>query len=83
MASLTREEVVEELVERGVKRDRAVMYADQFTAYQAATANIAEFGAIIRNPRTGQAVPNPYLRVRDGALKALRGMQDVDAAFLW
>jgi len=83
VAPLTRDEVVEALVSRGARRDRAVQYADQFTAYQAATANIAEFGSIIRNPRTGQAVPNPYLRVRDGALKALRGMQDIDAAFLW
>lgn len=80
---MTRDEVVAALVARGVRRDRAVMYADQFEAYQAATANLLEFGSIIKNPRTGQAIKNPYLAVRDAALKALRGMQDVDAAFLW
>ncbi|HPI31684.1 MAG TPA: hypothetical protein PLR32_00100 [candidate division Zixibacteria bacterium] len=80
---MSRDEVVDALVERGVPRDRAVQYADSFVQYQAASVNIAEYGAIIRNPRTGQAVQNPYLKVREGALKALRGMQDVDAAFLW
>lgn len=84
MATLiTRDEVVDALVERGVPRDRAVQYADSFVQYQAASVNIAEYGSIIRNPRTGQAVPNPYLKVREGALKALRSMQDIDAAFLW
>lgn len=82
MASLTRDEVVSALVERGVKRDRAVMYADQYVAYQAASANIAEFGTIIKNPRTGQAMPNPYLKVRDDAQRTLTRLR-IDAAFLW
>jgi phage terminase small subunit len=83
MATLSRDEVIAQLQARGVGRDRAVQYADQFCAYQQASANIAEYGTIIKNPRTGQAVKNPYLAVRDAALKALRNMQDVDAAFLW
>lgn len=83
MATLTRDEIVAELQRRGAPKDRAVMYADQFVTYQAAAANIAEYGAIIRNPRTGQAVQNPYNKVRTDALKALRAMQDIDAAFLW
>lgn len=82
MASLTRDEVVSALVGRGVKRDRAVMYADQYVAYQAASANIAEFGTIIKNPRTGQAMPNPYLKVRDDAQRTLTRLR-IDAAFLW
>lgn len=82
MAALTRDEVVAALVERGVKRDRAVMYADQYDAYQAASANIAQYGTIIKNPRTGQAMPNPYLKVRDDALRTLTRLR-IDAAFLW
>lgn len=80
---MNRDEVVEELVKRGAGRDRAVQYADQYVAYQQATANILEYGTIIKNPRTGQAVQNPYNKVRADALKSLSKMQDVDAAFLW
>lgn len=83
MATLTREEVIAQLRARGVAQDRAVQYADQFAAYQQAAANIAEYGTIIKNPRTGQAQQNPYNKVRADALKALSHMQDVDAAFLW
>ena len=83
MATLTRDQVIEVLEGRGVRRDRAVQYADQYVAYHAATSNILEYGTIIKNPRTGQAVQNPYNKVRADALKALRAMQDIPTEGLW
>ena len=83
MAPLSRGEVVAALVGRGVAQDRAVMYSDAYSDYMLATANVREYGPIIQHPRTGNPIPNPYLPIRERALKVLRGLQDVEAAFLW
>jgi phage terminase small subunit len=80
---MTRDEVISELVDRKVKRDRAVQYADAFLEYREASENIERNGVIVAHPRTGAPMPNPYVRVRDAALKKLSGMRDVPAAFLW
>lgn len=83
MAPMTRDQVIAALVDHGAAVDDASMYADAFLEYQKATANISEHGVIISHPRTGNPVDNPYLRIRDRALKKLRAMREIDAAFLW
>lgn len=83
MAPMTRDQVIAALVDHGAAVDDASMYADAFQEYQRATANIQEHGVIISHPRTGNPVDNPYLRIRDRALKKLRAMREIDAAFLW
>ncbi len=76
---MTREEAVEALVALKVKRDRAVQYADAWAEYQAASANIAKNGVIVAHPRTAAPLVNPYVAIRDGALKKLAGFRDVPA----
>lgn len=71
------------LVEAGASRDRAVQYCEAFLEYRTAAANIAEHGAIVQHPRTGNPIENPYLAVRDRALRKLRSMWDVPAGGLW
>lgn len=80
---MTREHVTAVLVAAGAGRDRAVMYADAFLEYVKASDNLSEYGLIISHPRTGAPVPNPYLVIRDRALKKLSNMRDIDAAALW
>lgn len=80
---MTRDEIIAALVARQTPLDRAVQYADVFLEYQEATANIAKNGALVAHPRTGAPVLNPYVAIRDGALKKLSHMRDVKAAFLW
>jgi phage terminase small subunit len=83
METMTRDEVVRVLVECGTRKDEAVQYADAFLEYQAATANIEAHGLIVGHPRTGNPIENPYLAVRDRALKKLQGMRTVKAYRLW
>lgn len=79
----TRDEVVALLLGKRVRRDLAVQYADAFCEYQEAAANIAQHGAIVQHPRTGNPISNPYLEVRDRALRRLQSMKNVRAEFLW
>lgn len=85
MATLkTREEVIAVLLKNGCKSvDRATIYADVYLEYQTATANIAEYGLIVKHPRTGNPIENPYLSIRDGAEKKLSRMQNIKADGLW
>ena len=80
---MTRDQIIDALVERGAKRDRAVMYADSFVEYREAQQNILENGVIVLHPRTANPVENPYLTVRDRAMKRLAGLRGVKADFLW
>ena len=80
---MTRDEIVAELVKRKTPADRAVQYADVFLEYQTASENITKNGVIVTNPRTGQPMTNPYVPIRDGALKKLGRMYGVKAEFLW
>lgn len=80
---MTRDEVVAALVARKTPRDAACMYADAWLEYQTATANITDHGVVVAHPRTGAPLVNPYVAIRDGALKKLQGMRSVPAAFLW
>ena len=80
---LTRDQVVGLLVQAGNPADRAIQYADAYLEYREASANLAEFGAVVSHPRTGNPVENPYLKVRDGALRKLSRMRDVVAFHVW
>lgn len=46
-------------------------YADQWSTYREAQSNIDEHGALVFHPRTGAPVQNPYLGIRDAALRHL------------
>lgn len=48
------------------------IYADYMRSYSTATANIREHGEIVQHPRTAAPITNPYLEVRDSAVKMLR-----------
>lgn len=80
---MTKDEIVAALIERNVRRDHAVMYADVFCEYREATENIDRNGVIVQHPRTANPIDNPYLKVRDGALKKIQSMRHVRADFLW
>jgi phage terminase small subunit len=82
---MTRDEIVEALLDRGstTRRDRACQYADVFLEYQEASANIAMNGVVVTHPRTGAPMMNPYMAVRDNALKKLQTMKTIEASFLW
>ena len=81
--TMTRDEVIAVLLKNGVKPDRAALYADSYCEYQTATANILEWGLLVKDPRTGRVMANPYLAIRDGAQKKLAKMLNVKADGLW
>ncbi len=81
--ALTRDEIITALVQREAKRDRAVTYSDAFLEYREASANIAENGVIVLHPRTANPIENPFLKIRDRALKKLQSIRGVKADFLW
>ena len=77
-----RAEVIERLVAQKVRRDLAAMYTDAWLEYQEASAQIAEHGLVV-HPKTGEPVVNPYVALRDGALRKLEGMRNIKAEGLW
>jgi phage terminase small subunit len=79
---MTHADIVAALIERGARRDKAVTYADAFLEYRQAQANIVENGSICTNPRNGSPFTNPYVVIRDRALKRLQSIK-VRADFLW
>lgn len=83
MGQMTKDEIVTALVAKDVPKARAVMYADAFLEYREATENIDKNGAIVTHPRNGNPVENPYLVIRDRALKKLDSMRKIPADFLW
>ena len=84
MVDLDAAAIVATLVQAGTRRDLAVQYADAFCEYREASKNIAEHGSIVQHPRTSNPIENPYLVVRDRALRKLQGMVNVKGAeALW
>ena len=83
MVDLDAAAIVEQLVQAGARRDLAVQYTDAFLEYREASKNISQHGAIVQHPRTANPIENPYLVIRDRALRKLQGMVHVKAAFLW
>lgn len=80
-----RESVVKCLIESKARSEKACLYADSFLEYREAQANITKNGSIVADPRTGAAVPNPYLCVRDKAFARLESLHKsgVNASKLW
>ena len=83
MAEVDRAGIVDRLVREGTRRDVAVQYADAFLEYAEASKNLLEHGTIVQHPRTANPIENPYLSVRDRALRKLQGMRQVKADWLW
>ena len=83
MEDLIKSDILQALIEHGVRIDQANFYADTFYEYMKATRNIDEFGIIIKHPRTGNPIKNPYLEIRDQALKKLQLMKNIRADYLW
>ena len=83
MGEVSRGHVAAALVARGVRPDRAALYADAFVEYRAAAANIAREGTIVLHPKTGNPIENPYLGIRDRARRTLERMRGVNGGFLW
>jgi len=65
--------------------EKASLYADAFLEYREAQANIATNGAVVADARTGVAIENPFLKVRDRAFARLESMHraGVRASGLW
>ena len=80
---MTKNEVIEILLSHNAKRDLCVQYADAYMEYQEATKNIEENGLIVQHPRTMNPMDNPYMSVRDRALKKLQGLKKVNSDGLW
>ncbi len=78
-----RDGIIAALIARGTRKDKACLYADAFLAYQEANQNIIENGCIVLHPRTAAPVENPYLRLRERALKQLLALKNAKAEFLW
>ena len=80
---MTKDEVIEILLSQNAKRDLCVQYTDAFMEYQEATKNIEDNGLIVQHPRTMNPMDNPYMSVRDRALKKLQGLKKVKTDGLW
>ena len=83
MGEMTREHIINKLVNDGSPRDQATLYADWYLEYQEACANIREHGIIVSHPRTANPIVNPYVQIRDNAAKKLAAMRRIKADFLW
>lgn len=74
---------MELLARRGARSDRVQFYADAYLEYTEATHNIDEHGTIVQHPRTGNPIENPYLAIRDRALRKLRSIKGINSEGLW
>ena len=80
---MTKAEIINKLVAGGSSRDRATIYADAFLEYREATENIEKNGVIVQHPRTANPIENPYLAIRDRAVKKLASLRLAAVASLW
>ena len=80
---MTKAEVIELLEKNGNTRALCVLYADAYLEYAEASENIEANGLIVQHPRTMNPIDNPYMAVRDRALRKLQGMRGVKAEGLW
>lgn len=79
----SREEVLEILIRHGIPIDKSNLYADAFIEYQIANESIQKTGSIVKHPRTGNPMENPYLNVRDRAWKKLNMLRRFSVEELW
>jgi phage terminase small subunit len=80
---MDRAAIIAGLEAKGTRRDLAAQYADAFVEYREASENIQREGAMVLHPRTANPIENPYLVIRDRALKKLQTMRKVRAEWLW
>ena len=80
---LSKEDIVGRLVAAGNKRSRSVLYADVYIEYAVSSENIERNGLIVNHPRTGNPIENPYLAIRDRALRKLNDLRDVKSECLF
>ncbi len=82
---MIRDAVIAELLKAKNRPEKAGLYADSLLEYRAAQENIEKNGAIVADPRTGAAVQNPFLVVRDKAFARLESLHKagVKASSLW
>jgi phage terminase small subunit len=84
MEKMTKPEIIKILVESGNDLAKSTIYADCFLEYQEATENIDKNGLIVQHPRTMNPIENPYMKIRDGAIKKIANLPRVKGAdFLW
>lgn len=83
MGEVDRTAIVAQLVEHGHRKDLAVQYVDAFLEYAEASKNINEHGVVVLHPRTSNPITNPYVEIRDRALRKLQSMRTVKADWLW
>lgn len=83
LKSWDRPAILQELVDHGVTRARAVQYLDLFEEYREATLNIRKYGVVATHPRDRNPIENPYLNRRDKARAALERFRDIEAPQLW
>lgn len=80
---ISRAEIIDRLTADGCRRDAASLYADAYLEYSEATVNIQEHGVIVQHPRTANPIENPYLAIRERAMKRLMLLSEIKADFLW
>jgi len=83
MGEITSEEIIARLVKEGASVQKASMYADLYSEYKEATANIKAHGVIVQHPRTMNPIENPYLSRRDKSRKALLDLKLYSTDWLW
>lgn len=83
MGEMTKDDIIDALVKSRTPRAKAVMYADAFIEYREAAANIAKNGTIVQHPRTANPIENPYLVIRDRAMRKIQNFRGIKADFLW
>jgi len=52
------------------------LYAAAFLIYREGSENVTKSGAVVANPRTGEAMPNPYLPIIDKQRAAMLKLAD-------
>lgn len=80
---MTKDQVLKILQSQNDQNDICVQYADAYLEYKEATKNIEENGLIVQHPRTMNPIENPYMAVRDRALKKLQSMRRIETLGLW
>jgi len=70
---MTRQQVVDLLMARNprTKRAQVEQYAAVWLTLQEAQDNIDRNGAVVAHPKTGGPIENPYLSVRERAMRQL------------
>lgn len=76
MGEIEKTQAADELAEIGARNpgihpDVIAVYVDALMLYREASENIARNGAVTGHPKTGAAIINPYLPIRDMAAKTI------------